>query len=245
MSKNATAKIEPISDGGSDAEGRSEVRQRLADAIRARDEADREDGALARARQRASQDLFAQRRLVEAAESVLAEAKERDARELVATYVSGEPNAEPSGVPEAEAALRRAREKLAEIEAISADLAGRGRAPGFSVPNAEVERAIRDIVRNCPTIRRLVEDYRTAAPLASTSSQFLAGLSRCFLAEPLALTAAAIGRKLGLTRDSVASRPLITLAKYRVLVCVRLLRPTIARLIRAAEGAIFELGNGR
>ncbi len=143
-------------------ETRSPERDALAEAIAARDEADREEAALARARQRAAQDLFGQRRLVEAAELALVEARERDKAESVASFVSGEPNAAPSGIPEAEAALRRAKEKLAEIEAIAADLAGRGREPGFSVPSKQVEDAIKAVLKADPTVRRLANDFAAA-----------------------------------------------------------------------------------
>ncbi len=141
---------------------RSEERRLLAAAIAARDEIDREAQALLRAKARARDDRVAAFGALEDAEAALADAREQGARELTASYISGEPNAEASEVPEAEAALERARRRYADLKAIADELETRKAEAGSSVPALRVADAVRGVVRNADVVRRMVQDFRVA-----------------------------------------------------------------------------------
>ncbi len=151
-----------VSGNGSSGEGRSKERRALAEAIAQRDEVEREAQALLRARSRARDDRVAAFGALEDAEAALADAREADARELVATYVSGEPSAEASEVPAAEAALERARRRYAEVKAIADELSARKDEPGRGIPALRVTEAVKAVVRASPAVRRRAEDFRVA-----------------------------------------------------------------------------------
>ncbi len=141
---------------------RSPEREALAAAISARDEAEAEDAALRSARERALRDRMVARRAVEAAEEALAEAKEADARELVSSFVSGEPNAAPSDVPGAVDALERARRRLAELEAVGRELGEPLPRAGRSIWDVKVDEAVKAVVKDSSIVRRLINDFRAA-----------------------------------------------------------------------------------
>jgi hypothetical protein len=66
-----------------------------------------------------------------------------------------------AAVADAEAALVRARRRLADLSVIEEELSAE-RAPGRSIPNIKVEEAVRAVVKAHPTVRRLVEDWQNA-----------------------------------------------------------------------------------
>ena len=162
MSKSVAAPTTPpISASGFSAGQRSKEREALAEAIRVRDEEAADGAALAQARARARQDLFKANREVEAAEQALTSAREAARMSLVADYVDGN-DSDDFAVADAEAALNRAQQRLADLKMIEQELAAHERRPGHSIPNMRVEAAARVVVRAHPTVRRLVQGFDTA-----------------------------------------------------------------------------------
>ena len=108
---------------------RSPEREILATAIAARDEADAAEATLAQARERAAADRFRAARDVEALERALQEAREAEREALVDAYVGhtgGCGEAErPAAIRDARAALERARDRLANLVTIEAELGAR------------------------------------------------------------------------------------------------------------------------
>jgi multidrug efflux pump subunit AcrA (membrane-fusion protein) len=155
MSKNTEKKL------ALDVE-RSPERAALAAAIARRDAAGAQDAALAAARERAKADAFLARRDVENAERALARAREETPVLAVDAYIDGAGEDNFTAIAEAEAALQKAQRRAAELGAIERELSARtGPMPGRSIPGTKVDAAVRDVVRACPTVRRLAQDFDT------------------------------------------------------------------------------------
>ena len=65
-------------------------------------------------------------------------------------------------VAEAEQALARAERRYADLKTIAAELDVRKDAPGRSISNLHVEKAVSAVVAAHPVVRRLAADYHTA-----------------------------------------------------------------------------------
>jgi hypothetical protein len=145
---------------------RSPERQSLADAIAAREAAEREVAPFAAARARVEDDLRLAKREVEKAEEAVKAAAKVDREALAEAYaIGGElPGEEESAVAEAEAALANAKRRVANLQDVTATLAKRGMDEGMSVSalNTKVQDAIRDAVRKSPEVERLVNDFIVA-----------------------------------------------------------------------------------
>ncbi len=137
-------------------------RESLALAIAERDEVEREEAAFLRARERAKEDRFRAARAVEDAEAALNRARDEARASLVDAYVDGDEGDGDRAVADAEATLDRARKRLADIKAIADELAGRERAPGYSVPSKRVEDCVRRVVASSAVVRRLTNDFASA-----------------------------------------------------------------------------------
>jgi hypothetical protein len=141
---------------------RSPQREILAAAIRARNEADQREATLAKAAERARADAFLARRDVDDAQRALTQAQETARLALADAYIDGE--AEDDGVvTEAERTLAQAQRRLSDLAMVEQELSARSQpAPGRSLPDIEVGKRVRAVVKDCPTLRRLVDDFRTA-----------------------------------------------------------------------------------
>jgi len=152
-------------DDSTAAPGRSPERQVLAAAITERDQADAREATLRHAQTRARDDAFAARRSVEAAEATLNRARDEARASLVDAYVddAGGDDLAPDAIAEAERALALANRRLAELQMVEQELSARtGPAPGRSIPNIRVEAAVRSVIKACPTVRHMAQDYATA-----------------------------------------------------------------------------------
>jgi hypothetical protein len=161
---------------------RSQERQALAAAIRARNEAEARESTLTKAAERARADAFLARRAVEAAEAALNRARETARASLVDAYVgdgdSDDSRAAPSDVIEAEATLAAAQRRLSDLQLVEKELSVRtGPAPGRSLPGMRVDEAVREVVRSHPTLRRLVQDFRLAERTFRTTEATLIWLA--------------------------------------------------------------------
>jgi hypothetical protein len=148
---------------------RTAEREQLAAAIAVRDQAEAREATLAKAHERAKADRFLATRDVEEAERSLARCREAARETLVDSYAfmggdeGNDSRAAPGDVIEAEATLAAAQRRMADLQMVEQELSARSQpAPGRSLPDIEVGKRVRAVVKDCPTLRRLVEDFRTA-----------------------------------------------------------------------------------
>jgi hypothetical protein len=142
---------------------RSPERERLSQAIEALRESERETQAIARARQRAQADRIRTLGEISDLKEALDAAQEKERVALTTAYIEGGDDAcGDDEIAAAEAALARAERRLADIRRVEVELAANERQPGWSLPGGEVDRAVRDVIKSAPVVRRLIEDYRTA-----------------------------------------------------------------------------------